>query len=216
MGSHNVRRDEDLAKLKALESRTGGRIQVTKVSGTPISTIGLRLLVRTSMDSRFPQKDIREVNATISLSGRYPFEPPVISLNTAVFNPNIYPSGKVCLGSKWLATEFLDLLAQRLFKILAFDDTIINVSSPANGEAAKWYSQARLRHPQDFPSDSLIAVPSQPSVGMKWVNQKAPEAPAEKIIVSCPKCQTKLRIQAKMSGTVSCPSCKNEFSVPGR
>jgi ubiquitin-protein ligase len=112
MSAFNARRDEDLAKLKELEKRTGGRIRVTKVSGNPVSHIGLKFIVRTAADDKFPAKALTEVDAAIQLGARYPFEEPSVSLGTKVFNPNVYTSGRVCLGSKWLATEFLDLLAR--------------------------------------------------------------------------------------------------------
>jgi ubiquitin-protein ligase len=215
MSSINIRRDEDVAKLKALEHRTGGKIRVLKTNGNPISVIDIQIEVRTSSDASYPQKSIGTVNARINLAVRYPFEAPVISLNTTVFNPNIYPSGKVCLGSKWLPTEFLDLLVLRLFKILAFDETIINVASPANGAAAVWYQRAKRDHPKEFPSDSITSGATQSPVSMKWADVKAQNVVPERIIVSCPQCRAKLRIPSGKSGNVSCPTCSHLFMVQG-
>jgi hypothetical protein len=129
MNSLDARRDEDVSKLRELEKRTGGRVRVTQVSGRPIETIALQLQVRTAGNAKFPAQAVGEVNARIQLAARYPFVEPSVVLSTRVFNPNVYESGRVCFGAKWLPTEYLDLLAQRLFKILAFDAAIINVMS---------------------------------------------------------------------------------------
>jgi ubiquitin-protein ligase len=215
MSAFNARRDEDVAKLKSLEQLTAGRIRITQVSGSPVSQIQLKLTVRTAGDDTFPSSALREVDATIQLGARYPFEEPAVSISTKVFNPNVYTSGRVCLGSKWLATEYLDLLAQRLFKILAFDESILNTSSAANGEAARWYIRARLKHPADFPTDALTVAGAKPSSSVRWTDMSgAPPTPADRrIIVPCPKCQTKLRLPKGRSGDVSCPACKHSFSV---
>ncbi|MBC7161539.1 MAG: hypothetical protein H5U26_05445 [Immundisolibacter sp.] len=215
MSAFNARRDEDVAKLKSLEQLTGGRIRVTRVSGIPVSRIQLRLTVRTAGDDSFPSNALQEVDATIQLGVRYPFEEPSVSISTKVFNPNVYMSGRVCLGSKWLATEYLDLLAQRLFKILAFDESIVNTSSAANGEAARWYIRARLKHPADFPTDTLPMAGAKRGPSMKWTDMSGapPASPDGRVIVPCPKCQTKLRLPSGRSGSVSCPACKHSFSV---
>lgn len=213
MNALNARRDEDLAKLKDLERRTGGRIRVTSVCGNPVSQIGLKLMVRTAGDDRFPSKVLTEVNATIQLRSRYPFEEPLVAITTKVFNPNVYTNGRVCMGAKWQPTEFLDLLVQRLFKILAFDPSIVNPSSPANGDAARWYKNARLVHETDFPSDSLPVTTENPTPAIKWTDKSGLNkvASSERLIVICPSCQKKLRLPADESGTVQCPACNHSF-----
>lgn len=214
MNSLYARRDEDISKLRELEKRTSGRIRVTQVSGRPIEIIGLQLTVRTAGNPKFPAQTVKEVNANIQLAARYPFVEPSVALTTRVFNPNVYESGRVCFGPKWLPTEYLDLLAQRLFKILAFDESIINVTSAANGEAARWYLRAKTQYPADFPSDTLVDTRAKPDSSLKWTDHsqppKPPASPATTLVV-CPKCQTKLRLPAMRSGMVSCPACKHSF-----
>lgn len=212
MSAFNARREEDVAKLKALELATHGRIRVVGHSGNPISKISLKFLVRTAADDKYPVKTISEVDAAIQLGARYPFEEPAVSISTKVFNPNIYTSGRVCLGSKWIATEYLDLLAQRLFKILAFDEGIINTSSAANGDAARWYIRARGSRPSDFPSDSLLVSCGTQKPTMSWTDKSAVTSTAiERVVVACPYCRTSLRIPAGKVGSIACPSCKNTF-----
>jgi hypothetical protein len=218
MNSLDARRDEDVSKLRELEKRTGGRVRVTQVSGRPIETIALQLKVRTAGNAKFPAQAVGEVNARIQLAARYPFVEPSVVLSTRVFNPNVYESGRVCFGAKWLPTEYLDLLAQRLFKILAFDAAIINVMSAANGEAARWYLQAKSRYPADFPSDRLVDAAAKPHSPLKWTDQsQPPKAAANPIsattLIACPRCQTKLRLPTMRRGSVSCPACHHSFQA---
>lgn len=211
MNAFNARREEDVKKLSALELATKGRIRVIGHSGNPISRISLKFFVRTAMDDNYPVKTISEVDASIQLGAKYPFEEPAVSIATKVFNPNIYTSGRVCLGSKWIATEYLDLLAQRLFKILAFDESIINVSSAANGDAARWYIRAKASHPGDFPSDSLLVSSATQKPAVRWTDKSTTSSPTERVVVACPHCHASLRIPVGKAGSVSCPACKNSF-----
>lgn len=211
MNAFDARRDEDVRKLRQLEQVTGGRIRVIELSGRPISQISLRFLVRTAADDKYPVKSLSEVDAAIQLSSRYPFVEPSISLKTKVFNPNIYTSGRVCLGSKWIATEYLDLLAQRLFKILSFDDSIINVASAANGDAARWYLRAKNLSPQSFPSDSLAGATESQKPKVSWTDKS--ETQPARVIVACPHCRANVRLPVGRSGAVACPTCKKTFSA---
>ena len=212
MSAFNARRQEDVAKLKALELATHGRIRLVGHSGSPISKIALKFFVRTAGNDKYPMKTISEVDAAIQLGARYPFEEPAVSISTKVFNPNIYTSGRVCLGSKWIATEYLDLLAQRLFKILAFDEGIINTSSAANGDAARWYIRTKASRPSDFPSDSLLTSSTTQKPTMRWTDKSTVISTAiERVVVACPHCRTNLRIPAGKAGSVTCPSCNKSF-----
>lgn len=181
-------------------------------SGNPISRISLKFSVRTAADDHYPAKTISEVNAEIQLGARYPFEEPAVSITTKVFNPNIYTSGRVCLGSKWIATEYLDLLAQRLFKILSFDEGIINTSSAANGDAARWYIRSKTSRPSDFPTDTLLLASATQKPTLSWTDKSAvASATTERVVVACPHCKSSLRIPAGKAGSVVCPSCNKSF-----
>ena len=211
MNAFNARRDEDLKKLRQLELATSGRIRVIGSNGNPVSQISLRFLVRTAADDKYPAKSVAEVDATIQLSARYPFQEPAVIVKTSVFNPNIYTSGRVCLGSKWIATEYLDLLAQRLFKILSFDESVINVASAANGDAARWYLRAKGSNPQSFPSDLLKIANEGQKSSVSWTDKS--EVKVARVVVSCPHCRANVGLPAGKAGTVTCPKCKNSFSA---
>jgi ubiquitin-protein ligase len=95
-----------------------------------------------------------------------------VSIKTPIIHPNVYTSGVVCLGTKWLPTQGLDLLVGRLAQIVTFDPNVLNGQSPANRDALSWYESQRRRHPKDFPTASAtLASASKPS-GITWVNKK--------------------------------------------
>lgn len=213
MSAFNARRDEDLRKLKALELSTNGQVRILSTSGNPISRISVRLKVWTAADATFPANGIGEVDAQIQLSARYPFDEPALSISSKVFNPNIYTSGRVCLGARWTPTEFLDLLVQRLFKILSFDDATVNPSSAANGDAARWYIKARAAHPEHFPSDKWVSTPTA-SPTIKWSEKgEAVSSVVERVVIPCPSCGAALRLPKGKSGRVDCPRCRSQVSL---
>jgi hypothetical protein len=162
------RRLQDLAKIKRLGERARGRISVTDTLGTPPSEITVALNYKTAGSARYPE-DVRDTTRIkIVLGARYPFLEPAVDILDPVFNPNVYPSGRVCLGKKWLATEGLDLIVLRVAKILTFDREILNDWSPAHMEAAHWYKAMLRDHPGAFPSDTLGLVEEAPPKKMVW------------------------------------------------
>ncbi len=149
------RRVQDLAKIKRLGERARGRIAVCDTLGTPPSEITVALNYKTAASARYPVDTRDTTRIKIVLSARYPFQEPVVDILDPVFNPNVYPSGRVCLGKKWLATEGLDLVVLRVVKILTFDPEILNDWAPADMEAARWYKALLATTPAAFPSEKL-------------------------------------------------------------
>lgn len=166
-----LRKNEDLAKLRAFQHRFPKIVQVASATGAPPSVIEVVLCLPTPEDNHFPARWAKSTRVRINLPERYPFEPPRVSVLTKVFNPHVYTSGNVCLGAQWTPTENLELLVRRIMKILALDPGVINVKSPANGEAAQWYDQKRRAEPDLFPTfqvDSLGEAPPPPT--LVWRN----------------------------------------------
>ena len=167
------RRLQDLAKITRLGVRARGRIAVGETLGTPPSEITVSLNYKTAASARYPE-DVRETTRIrIILSARYPFQEPAVEILDPVFNPNVYPSGRVCLGKKWLATEGLDLIVLRVIKILTFDPEILNDWAPANMEAAHWYKATRAAHPGAFPSEKLALDEAAAAGKTVWNEAKA-------------------------------------------
>lgn len=201
---------QDLRKIEELSKSVDGRVKVKSTSGNPVNKIILEIDYPTAPSSDFPNKIQSKTEVKIELLSRYPFQEPTATITTPVYHPNVYGSGKICLGSKWLPTQGLDLLIKRIIQIITFDETILNDRSPANGEALVWYRSAIKKYPNSFPTDKLI-LRDQPKKTMSWNNMES--TVESKSIVSCPKCNSSLRIPTGKKLNVTCPSCTNKFLV---
>lgn len=158
MDALSIRVYEDIKKINDLSRITNNRIKILRKNGNPPNQIDIELNFVTVPSDSYPVLKQTSTIATIELLARYPLCEPKVSFSPRVFHPNVYSSGQVCLGTKWLATEYLDLFVKRLVKILTFDPAYTNVNSPANREAANWYSNKILTNPNLFPTENLNAV----------------------------------------------------------
>ena len=150
----------------------------------------------TAGSSRYPAKQESRVLVHVALPERYPFQAPVATVRTPIFHPNVFPSGVICLGTRWVAAEGLDLFVHRLLRLVTFDPLLVNITSPANAAAASWYERARREHPAAFPTDPLAA-----------------DRLVERMLRACPACGRHLRLPRGRSGTVRCPSCGAPFEA---
>lgn len=209
MSAFDERRDQDVQKLKELQKSSRERIRVTRVAGTPASDIHVELGLKTAPSASYPRLVQDVTKLSISLPARYPFVEPIVTIQTPIFHPNVYTSGRICLGMTWIPSFGLDLLVRRIVQIITFDPTILNEASPANGLALSWYKQARRTHPDAFPSDTFsLSVPEKPKV--KWDNIS--ENPS-KTVTSCPHCKARLSLPSGKKGRVNCPKCGSAFDA---
>ncbi len=170
MSGFSERRNQDVNKLNQLSKESGGKIQVLSTVGNPISKIVVKLIYPTAVDSNYPKKIQPTSTIVINLSSRYPFDEPTVSFEKPiVFHPNIYSSGRICFGTKWLPTEGLDLLVKRVIKIITFDADILNEQSPANTSALNWYRKAVNQYSSSFPTTKNININST-TPKMSWNN----------------------------------------------
>jgi len=158
-----IRKRTDVAKLKELQTKMPGALEILSVVGDPPRSVKLRIRIPTAMNNRYPQQkqDISEVE--IQLPEGYPLPPagvPFVNFMTPIWNPNVYPSGKWCFG-EWTITENLELFVVRLMKVIALDPTIINPRSAANGDAAHWYVQLLEQRSGLFPTVSIAELMSE-------------------------------------------------------
>jgi len=167
------RRIHDLAKIQRLGERTRGRITICDTLGTPPSEITVALNYKTAASARYPEDARDTTRIKIVLGARYPFQEPTVEILDPVFNPNVYASGRVCLGKKWLATEGLDLIVLRVIKILTFDPEILNDWAPANLEAAHWYKAVLAASPGAFPSEKIALGEAAVAAKAVWNEAKA-------------------------------------------
>lgn len=147
---------QDLRKIDELSKSVGGRVKVKSTFGNPVNRIVIEIDYPTAPSSDFPQRIQQKTEVNIELLSRYPFQEPSATITTPIYHPNVFSSGKICLGAKWLPTQGLDLLVKRIIQIITFDETILNERSPANSQALSWYKSAVSKHPDSFPTDKLV------------------------------------------------------------
>ena len=168
----DVRRNQDLEKLKSLCAQSHGKLIILKTSGNPISKIEIESKFNAVPDSSYPSKVSNSIIFTIELLSKYPYVEPVVNINSKIYHPNIYTSGRICLGPKWLTTDKLDLFVKRILSIITYDLNVLNLSSPANPEAARWYKTASQKNPKSFPTDKLNFSSVPEKTTMNWNNLK--------------------------------------------
>lgn len=205
------RRAQDIEKLRQLSQASNGRILVTGTSGNPVSKITLELRFRTAGSNRFPSEAQNVTKVAIDLPAKYPFAEPSANILTPIYHPNVYSSGRICFGLKWLPSEGLDLLVQRIVQIITFDPLTLNENSPANGAALSWYRDARRNHPSAFPTDRAGDGITDDKPKMSWTDVS--QAVPERKTITCPSCSAKLALPAGKRGRVICPKCKSGFEV---
>jgi Ubiquitin-conjugating enzyme len=169
-----------------------GKVQLLAAATALQPRWRFRLNIRTVANAQFPDTALQELELEIRFGSQYPFQAPTAHLAPIPFHPNVFASGVICLGNKWSASEGLDLLVQRIVRLLTFDPLLVNIDSPANSQAARWYQAHKRQFPASFPSDVLSAT--------------APRVPTP-----CPQCQVKLGLPAGRSGEVQCPRCSTVF-----
>lgn len=208
-----IRLQADHDRLRALAAASGEMIVLLggPTAAAPQATIELHYAIARS--ERYPADVTRQTRVRIALPGRYPFQPPTATVLTPVWHPNVFPSGAVCLGTRWLASEGLDLFVQRLSRLLTFDSLLVNTASAANRAAADWYQRARRQHPERFPSDRpRFGESAQPARARRVGWQDSP-ASEERVSRPCPSCARTLRLPRGRRGRVRCPGCGTAFET---
>jgi hypothetical protein len=213
----DARRREDVRRLHAICSTSGGRLQVISTKGDPPQEVTITLACRTAASAGYPNDVSRKTTVRVQFPERYPFQEPIAQVLTPIFHPNVYSSGRICFGTKWLPTEGLDLLVRRIIHIVTFDPDVVNVSSPANGSAAVWYRSSVEAHPTAFPTDTLnIVAAERQEQTMQWRDLTSPSgagATDGTRVVLCSSCTQSLRVPDMPGMRRRCPKCGNVFAV---
>lgn len=210
MSAFGERREQDLAKLRELARRSGDRVRIIKTAGSPMNSLELELHYKTAPNEKYPEQVQSVTTVKVDLPARYPFAEPTATITSPIFHPNVYSSGRVCFGVKWLASEGLDLLVQRLVQIIAFDPLLLNEQSPANGSALAWYRKAK-RSGVQFPTDDLTASAEEAAPKVSWTNVSS--TPPVRVTVVCPSCTANLGLPPGKTGRVICPKCGAGFEA---
>ena len=212
MTAHALRREADLARLRELALESGGRVELLETPSRAGRPIRLAIRCRTAASEAYPQARQEGVTLRIDLPSRYPFERPVLTVESRIFHPNVFASGVVCQGDKWLPGEGLDLLVKRIIRLVTFDPAHVNPASAANRVAAAWYLQQRRKMPEAFPTDTLPFASTGSGAAAVAGKSRAADATA-RVVRRCPSCGKGLRLPAGRSGVVACPACGHDFDA---
>ena len=109
MSARAERLQQDLGKLEALCQQSQGRIKILSRKGNPVRELVIELRYRTAPSSEYPSRVQEATQVRIELADRYPFQEPTASVVTPILHPNVFASGRICLGKKWMPTENLAL-----------------------------------------------------------------------------------------------------------
>lgn len=191
-----VRLAADVEALRALAAASRDAVQLESLPSERRPELRVVFNCVTAGNTRYPSERATRISVHLALPERYPFQPPVATVRSPIVHPNVYASGVICLGTRWLPAEGLDLFVQRLLRLLTFDPLLLNASAPANREAAAWYWRTRERHPEAFPTDRVVL-----------------EQAVERSVRPCPACARRLRLPRGRSGRVRCPGCGHEFEA---
>lgn len=208
-----ARLEADLERLRQLEQAAAGRLRLQELPSASSQRLTVELHYATAATPRYPLERSERTLLSVALPSRYPFAPPVATIRTPIWHPNVYVSGIVCLGARWLPSEGLDLYLQRITRLVCFDPLLVNTASPANREAAAWYAETRRRHPAAFPTDQPQFAPAptpRSRARPGWTDRSEDAARVER---SCTHCGRTLRLPPGRAGRVRCPACGQSFAT---
>ncbi len=202
----DLRRDQDQKGLNALIDRSCGELSAEGRLNCRASKIALRLKLPTLAEQSLPPRWEPFCLFEVYLPLRYPFEPPSARVLSNLWHPNVFINGNICLGSRWQATEGLDLFVARVARLLIFDPMLVNLNSVAHLAAAQWYRSALQAYPHAFPSVRASTI--------HWLmDPRGSNSLSARVLKACPSCSAQLRLPVGRSGLVQCPRCRHDFEV---
>ncbi|MBV32808.1 MAG: hypothetical protein CMK36_05145 [Porticoccaceae bacterium] len=177
MSASTNRLTEDISRLEELSRRLYPRLKIISKTGslsedimlTGFCAIKLQLFYPTAPSIQYPKKIQERTDIIIKLLSRYPYAEPAAEITTPIYHPNVYASGKVCLGTRWFPSQHLDQLVKRIIQIITYDETILNESSVANRHALNWYKRAIKNYPDFFPTDKQL-FKEESAAKISWID----------------------------------------------
>ncbi|OUU39420.1 MAG: hypothetical protein CBC09_02300 [Cellvibrionales bacterium TMED49] len=177
MGASTDRLAEDISRLEALSRGLYPRLKIVSKTGslsedimlTGFCAIKLQLFYPTAPSTQYPKKIQERTDIIIKLLSRYPYVEPSAEITTPIYHPNVYASGKVCLGTRWFPSQHLDQVVKRIIQIITYDESILNESSVANRHALNWYKRAIKNYPNFFPTDRQL-FKEESSTKISWID----------------------------------------------
>jgi Ubiquitin-conjugating enzyme len=201
-----LRRTQDQQLLLNLIARSEGGLKPKGQLNTQSERVTLELSLPTVASIQFPSDVQTSCTIEVQLPLRYPFTPPSAKVLSPQWHPNVWPNGNICLGTRWQATEGLDLFVARLVKLLIYDPLLVNLQSMANSDAGHWYKQTLKNHPSAFPT-------VQTHAGHWLRDPRGLNQTLIKVEKACIHCNATLRLPVGRTGIVQCPKCRCDFEV---
>lgn len=197
MDAFSLRLERDRERIQSLPARSAGQVRILSLPQSRNPSLGLELGYRTADSADYPKRSRSQTQIQIDFGARYPFVAPIARISTPILHPNVWESGVICLGSKWTASEGIDLFVHRIARLITFDPLLVNEQSAADRNALGWYQQARRRHPDAFPSDLV-----------QWR-----DSALSTTILACACCGSRLRVPIGRRGLINCPRCHRDFEA---
>ncbi len=204
MGGRASRIENDLKKVKELCLKSNGAINIISQNNEEIE---LEFKYRTIENSS--GKIINKSIVEIEFGPKYPFIEPKAFFKSEIFHPNVYTSGQICFGIKWVGSQTLDFLVERIANIIIFDSNILNLDSPANSTAVNWYKKTIRNNPDIFPTDTFVKQTQTKKSTIKWKNVSNNNF----VVKNCPSCNQALRLPTGKKLKVTCRKCKQIFET---
>jgi ubiquitin-protein ligase len=116
-----IRKMEDLKKIKALQERMQGVLEIANVVGDPPRSITLWLRIPTAKDRSYPRERQENNQVELRLPENYPFPPgPMVYFKTPIWNPNVNQSFAVSFGKISSIRNLKSLVDQKDFVLIYF------------------------------------------------------------------------------------------------
>ncbi len=159
----------DYSSVQQAVAASGGSLRLVRVDGNPPARYVIEFHCKSWGITTTGEKALRDVHQVeIRLGPKYPFEQPSARMLTPVFNPHVFSSQAICLGYRWNPSETLDALVLRIGALLQWDPRVIDVSSPANGEALRWLRD----NPNAVPLDNVsFRAPQAKPQRIRWFSR---------------------------------------------
>ncbi len=161
MGIREKRLENDFKELSQLVSDSGSTLVIVSTQGQPPHQYVIEYRCR-GIERKQGNEPVFRTNhrVEINLGSNYPKDKPAAKFLTPIFHPNVYDNLNICLGSYWTMAETLSELIIRIGKIIQYSEDVMNLKSPANGEAKSWAENNRRRFPVDTQTFKATKKPS--------------------------------------------------------
>ncbi len=150
MSVREKRLQNEFQSVSNLVNQSGGALAIVSTSGNPPYEYVIEYHCRGIENLTGNSPVFRSTHQVkISLGHNYPKSKPDAKFITPIFHPNVWTNLDVCLGSYWTMSETLPELIIRIGKIIQYSTDVLNLDSPANGDAKKWAQNNMSSFPID-------------------------------------------------------------------